>query len=68
MVFNKVINKPYFFQLYEKNEVLADRSDGCQFQSTVLEYEDPHQLLSAYKSGELTKFQAFWYVIGNGEQ
>lgn len=50
----------YLAELYEKNEVLADSSGGCQFQSTVLEYEDPHQLLSAYKSGELTKFQAFW--------
>ena len=45
--------------MYETNELLAGPS-GCQFQSTLPEYESPQDLLSAAKSGELTHFQGFW--------
>ena len=46
--------------MYESNEVLRSEDGGCQFQSTAEEYETPHELLSAAKSGELQQFQVFW--------
>ena len=49
--------------MYETNEQLAEHTSGCQFQSTVPEYENPQHLLSAAKGGELTNFQAFWYAV-----
>lgn len=46
--------------MYEDYDLLAENHE-CQFQSTVPEYENPQDLLSALKRGELTNFQAFWW-------
>jgi len=50
----------FLAEMYERDELLAGHSGGCQYQSTLPEYETPEQLLSAARSGEVTSFQAFW--------
>ncbi|XP_068685909.1 uncharacterized protein [Montipora foliosa] len=52
-------NIDFLAEMYQSNELLTETT-GCQFQSTSAEHENPQILLSAYKSGELTNFQAFW--------
>ncbi|KAL9963633.1 hypothetical protein ACROYT_G027159 [Oculina patagonica] len=56
----KTFDINFLAELYGSNEVLRDSPSACQFQSTTPEYGTPQQLLSAVKSGELQKFQAFW--------
>ncbi|XP_067036007.1 uncharacterized protein [Acropora muricata] len=52
-------NIDFLAKMYEDYDLLAENHE-CQFQSTVPEYENPQDLLSALKTGELTNFQAFW--------
>ena len=63
-LFSSIFNKLSSFfvtvlQMYEDYDLLAENHE-CQFQSTVPEYENPQDLFSALKRGELTNFQAFW--------
>ncbi|KAJ7392637.1 hypothetical protein OS493_010288 [Desmophyllum pertusum] len=50
----------FLAEMYESNEVLRYSGSTCQFERTTPDFETPQVLLSAAKSGEQPKFQAFW--------
>lgn len=56
----KMFHLNFLTEIYENSEILKYSGTECQFETTLPQYQTPQQLLSAVKSGEEQKFQAFW--------